>query len=131
MRDTRAATVQARDGLLFVRIRPGVRQTLDDARANIGACAAEMPGQRVGVVLDISRAVPLDPEVRHFYTGPAVDDACSALALVVGMNPLGRMLGNVYLRVARLGVPTQVFDRESKAVAWLRAQALQARRPGA
>ena len=34
-------------------------------------------------------------------------------------NPLGRIMGNVYLRVASPGVATQVFDRERKALAWL------------
>ena len=32
-------------------------------------------------------------------------------------------MGNVYLRVANPGVPTQVFDREHKALTWLRARA--------
>jgi hypothetical protein len=120
MRETRAATVESRDGLLFVRIRPNVRQTVDDARANLDACVVEAGGRRAGVLLDITRAVPLDPAVRHFYTGRAVDDVCTALALVVEMNALGRILGNVYLRVARLSVPTQIFHHEKEAVAWLR-----------
>ena len=121
MRETRAAIVEARDGLLFVRIRAGVRQTLDDARANLEACAVESGGRRAGVLLDITHAVPLDPPVRHYYTGPAVEDVCSALALLVQMNPLGQVLGNIYLRVARLDMPTQIFQQEAKAVAWLRA----------
>jgi hypothetical protein len=127
MRETRAATVTVRDdGLLVVRVRRDVRQTLDDARANIEAAAAESGGSRPGLLLDITRAVPLDPPVRHFYMGSVVSDVCSALALLVEMNPLGRMMGNVYLRVANPGIPTRVFDREPKALSWLlgRAQAL-------
>ena len=124
MRETRAATIAVRDdGLLVVRIRRDVRQTLDDARANIEACAVESGGTRPGLLLDLTRALPLDPPVRHYYTGSVVDDVCSALALLVEINPLGRMMGNVYLRVARLTVPTRVFDREPKALAWLHARA--------
>jgi len=120
MRETRAATVESRDGFLVVRIRPGVKQTLDDARANLDACLVESEGRRVGLMLDLTRALPLDPPVRHLYAGPAVDPVCSALALVVESSPLGRIMGNVYLRVARLSVPTRVFAREDKALAWLR-----------
>src|SRR5262245_27417049 len=130
MRTTRAATVEARDGLLFVRIRPGVRQTLDDARANLEACTAESGGRRTGLLLDITRAMPLDPEVRHFYRGPAVDGVCTALALLVELSPLGRVMGNVYLRVSALKVPIRVFAREEAALAWLgraRARAGRAR----
>jgi hypothetical protein len=122
MLETRSASVTLSDGFLVVRIRPDVRQTLDDARANIAACA-DLSGQsRPGLLLDIRQAVPLEPPVRHFYTGAVVVDVCSALALLVETNPLGRMMGNVYLRVANLGVPTQVFDREPKALAWLGAR---------
>jgi hypothetical protein len=124
MRETRAATISTRDdGLLVVRIRRDVRQTLDDARANIEAAAAESGGARPGLLLDLTRAVPLDPPVRHYYNGPVVGEVCSALAILVEISPLGRMMGNVYLRVANLTVPTRVFDREPKALTWLHARA--------
>ena len=29
------------------------------------------------------------------------------------------MMGNVYLRVARPGIPTKLFSNEAKAVEWL------------
>jgi hypothetical protein len=122
MVNTRAATVDFRDGLLIVRIREGVRQTLDDARANIDAAAQASAGARPGLLLDITKAVPLEPAVRHFYAGPVVVGVCSALALLVETSPLGRIFGNVYLRVANPGVPTRVFDRETKALAWLLRQ---------
>lgn len=122
MLETRAARVELQDGLLVVRIRPGVHQTLEDARANIDACADLSGRGRPGLLLDLRQAVPLDPPVRHFYTGSVVVDVCSALALLVETNPLGRMIGNVYLRVANPGVPTQVFERERKALTWLQAR---------
>jgi hypothetical protein len=122
MRETRSALVTLEDSLLVVRIKPAVTQTLDDARANIEACLALSARSRPGLLLDIRQAVPLEPPVRHYYTGAVVVDACSALALLVETNPLGRIMGNVYLRVANPGVPTQLFDRESDALAWLRAR---------
>jgi hypothetical protein len=128
MRQTRTAAVEMEDGLLVVRVRPGVRQTLEDARANIEACVELARGARPGLLLDLTRALSLDPEVRHFYTGSVVTELCSALALLVEISPLGRIMGNVYMHVARQELPTRVFDKEAKARAWLRAR--QAKRTG-
>ena len=122
MRETRTAAVELEDELLVVKIRAGLRQTLEDARDNIDACVEISGAARPGLLLDITHAVSLDPPVRHFYTGSVVVDLCSALALVVEMSPLGRIMGNVYLRVANPGIPTRVFDDRTKARAWLRAR---------
>jgi hypothetical protein len=122
MRETRTAAVAIDDGLLVVRIHPGTRQTLEDARANIDAALAISGGKRPGLLLDITKAVSLDPEVRHFYTGSVILEVCSALALLVEISPLGRIMGNVYLRVANPGIPTRVFDSEPRARTWLRAR---------
>jgi hypothetical protein len=43
----------------------------------------------------------------------------TALALLVAASPLGRMMGNVYFRVARPGIPVHLFNDEPSAVAWL------------
>jgi hypothetical protein len=44
----------------------------------------------------------------------------SALALLVEASPLGRMMGNVYFRVARPGIPLHLFTDEACAVEWLK-----------
>jgi hypothetical protein len=122
MQETRAATVVMGDGLVVVRIRGGVHQTLEDAHANIEACKELSGGRRLPLMLDLTKAVPLDPPVRHYYSGPVVAEVCSALAIVVEGSPLGRMMGNVYLRVANIGVPVRLFDKEPRALAWLTAR---------
>jgi hypothetical protein len=115
-----AQIVKRDDGIVIARIRAGVRQSLDDARANLQGCIDACAGQRGPLLIDVSVGLPLDAEVRHFYTGEALARAFSALGLLVEASPLGRMMGNVYLRVARLGVPTRLFSDEAGAVAWLR-----------
>jgi hypothetical protein len=71
------------------------------------------------LLIDIRRAQPLDAETRHHYSGQALVDSFSALALLVEASPLGRMMGNVYLRVARPGIPTRLFVEEERAAEWL------------
>ena len=53
-------------------------------------------------------------------SGQTLVDAFSALALLVDARPLGIMMGNVYFRVARPGIPTRLFTTEADAITWLK-----------
>lgn len=107
------------EGIVEVRIAAGVVQTLDDARANLSSAIDACDGRRRPLLIDASCARPLTPEVRRFYSGKLLDDSFLALALLVEAKPLGRMMGNIYLRVGRLGIPTKLFSNETEARAWL------------
>lgn len=118
------ATAEARvrpDGIVAIRINAGARQTLADAHANVAALRRLGAAARAPLLIDMSGAVPLEPEVRHFYGDVQLGDAFSAMALVIATSPLGRMMGNVYLSIARTGIPTRLFPDEASAVAWLLA----------
>ena len=121
MPDTRTAVINLRDdGVVVVRIRDGARQSLDDARANLATAVSESAGRRRALLIDMRGAQPLDAHVRHHYSGRAVSDSFSAMALLIEGSPFGQMMGNLYLRVARLDMPTQLFTDESRAVEWLK-----------
>ena len=106
-------------GLLIVRINDGAFQTLDDAKENLAMAVSETNGQRRPLLIDIRRAQPLDADARHHFSGQTLVDRFSALALLVEGNPFGRMMGNVYLRIARPGIPTELFSDEAQATEWL------------
>jgi len=121
MQETRTARVELRDdGIVVTRIHAGAAQTLEDARANLAASIAATDGTQRPLLVDISRCLPLEPQVRHYYTGKLLTDGFNALALLIEASPFGRMMGNVYLRVARPGVPTKLFADETRALGWLR-----------
>jgi hypothetical protein len=123
MRETPTALVDlGPDGVVTVRIRDGAHQSLTDAKQNLGAALDERGGQRRPILVDIREAQPLDAEVRHYYSGQVLVDGFSALAMLVDANPLGRMMGNVYLRVARPGIPTRLFTHPEPALEWLATQ---------
>lgn len=107
------------DGVVIVRIRDDASQTLADARANLAMAVSETAGRRRPLLVDIRTARPLDADARHHYSGQTLVDGFLALALLVDNSPLGRMLGNVYLRVARPGIPTRLFSDPSEALEWL------------
>ena len=120
MPETETAVVRlSDDGVVIVSIRDGARQSLDDARRNLAAALAEATGRRRPLLVDIRTAQPLDADARHCYSGQKLVDSFSAIALLIDSSPFGSMMGNIYLRVARLGIPTQLFTDESRALAWL------------
>src|SRR5262245_63388577 len=124
MRETATAQIAlGDDGVVSVRVRPGATQSLADARENLGSALALREGVRRPLLVDIRKAAPLDAEVRHYYSGQVLVEGFSALGLLVEASALGRMMGNVYFRVARPGIPARLFTDESQAVVWLREYA--------
>ena len=118
---TKTAEIFVRDdGCVVTRIRTGAQQSLADAQENLSATIAACGVERRPLLVDISRCLPLEPEVRHFYTGEILVRSFLALGLLVEASPFGRMMGNVYLRIARPGIPTRLFAQEATALEWLR-----------
>ena len=120
MPETKTARIALNnEGLLIVRINDGASQSLDDAKENLAAAVAETHGARRPLLIDIRTAQPLDADARHHYSGQTLVQRFSALALLIEGSPFGRMMGNVYLRIARPGIPTQLFAEEAQALKWL------------
>lgn len=117
---TRTASIGlSDDGFVTVRIHDGAHQSLEDAKTNLAAASAATAGRRRPLLVDIRTAQPLEAEARHHYMGRTLVDSFSAIALLIEGSPLGRMMGNVYLRVARPGIPAQLFSDKPQAIAWL------------
>jgi len=120
MPETRTAHVALTDtGFVVVRIHNGAHQSLAEAQANLSMALSETAGRRRPLLIDIRVGKPLESDVRHYYSGQKLVEGFVAVALLVEASPFGRMMGNVYLRVARLGIPTQLFSDEARAVEWL------------
>jgi hypothetical protein len=120
MRETATAFIGLDgQGVIIVRIRKGTRQRPVDARENLDVALSETGGRRRPILVDITGSPPLDAETRHLYSGQTLVSGFTALALVVEGSPLGIMMGNVYFRVARPGIPTHLFTDEARAFEWL------------
>lgn len=121
MTETRTALIYLLDsGIVMVRIKKELLQTIDDAEKNLSAAIRETWEHRRPLLLDLRQAMPLDDDVRRQYSGPRVVDNFSAIALVVDGGPFGRMMANLYLGIANLEIATRLFATEGEAIAWLR-----------
>jgi hypothetical protein len=120
MIETRTAVIHlAEFGIVIARIKKDANQSLADAQQNLAAAIAETGGDRRPLLIDIRTAKPLEDDARRHYSGPMVVDHFTALGLLVDAGPFGRMMGNLYFRVAKLAIATQLFASESDAVGWL------------
>ena len=105
--------------MVTARIRKGVLQSVPDAIENLAAAVAATDGRRRPLLIDIRLAQPLAADVRREYSGPEVGKSFTALALLIDASPLGRTMGNVYLKLAGLAIPMRLFDDEAEALEWL------------
>jgi len=122
MPETKTALIALNEqGLLIVRVKDGAHQSLSDAKENLALAVSETQGQRRPLLIDIRKARPLEADARHHYSGQTLVERFLALALLIDGSPFGRMMGNVYLRIARPGIPTQLFADERRALEWLSA----------
>ena len=119
VRHTRTARVETTAaGIVITRILPEVEQRLQDAVDNIAASVAACGGRRAPIVVDLRQARALDSETRHYYSGKQLTESFTAIALLVPIGAFGKMMGNLYLRVANPGIPARLFDSEAAALRW-------------
>ena len=122
----RTAEIHLReDGIVHVKIRKGIVQTMDDARLNLDTAVALRGGQKRPILIDLRVAEPLETVIRHHYSGTKLSEWFDGLALVVSGSPFGRMMGNIYLKVAKPYVPIRLFEDPDVASSWLREIAIK------
>ena len=112
-------TVLRDDGLVQVTIKPGARQTLEDARENVEAVASVASGTQRPLLVDMRQAGGIERPARTYYSGPDGARVITALAILVS-SPMSRVLGNFFIGLNRMLVPCKLFSDEEDAVAWLR-----------
>lgn len=120
---TRTALIDLHpDGIVVARIGEA-QQTLEDAKQNLAGAIAARAMRKRPLLIDLQKAQAAPPEVRRYYSGNVLVESFHALAILVDGRPVGRMMGNIYLRIAKVGIPTRLFADEAEARRWLLAVA--------
>jgi hypothetical protein len=105
--------------IVRVNIKSEARQSLSDAQENMQAAVNASLKSKRPLLTDIRMAQPLDPDARRYYSGQALVDHFTAIALLVDISPVGRMMANVYLKIAKPLIPSRMFTDEKAALSWL------------
>ena len=118
---TRTARIErSAQGIVVTRILPEIIQTVQDAIQNVSSSADAHRGKKGPLLVDLRNARPLDAETRHYYSGKQLTDFFTSLAMIVPIGAWGKMFGNIYLRVAKPGIPARLFNAEEEALEWSR-----------
>lgn len=96
---------------------PG-RHTFKDALENLNALDSEKKPPHP-ILVDIRKLQGMDREARNIYRDPLRNAKTTMVALIVS-SPLSRAIGNFFIGLNRMHVPTRLFSSVEEAYAWLR-----------
>lgn len=108
------------EGVIVVKIDRDARQDLSHARENLAAAIATGTGKKRPLLTDIRHCYPLTTEARRYYSGKILLDSFTSLGILIDASVFGKMMGNVYIQIARPGIPTRLFVDEHEALTWLK-----------
>lgn len=109
------------DGIVHVTSFPGVEETLAQAQASIAAIRKVSENTLRPLLLDMRPIKSQRREVRDYYKSPEATTAYKAIAILVG-SPISKMIGNIFIGIGKLPVPTKLFSAEPEALEWLKTQ---------
>ncbi|MDC0715849.1 DUF7793 family protein [Nannocystis bainbridge] len=118
---TRTERIWIEDGIVRCVVLATATHTLEDAEVNARTVVELAEGRKLPMLLDTRDSRGLDRDARLFYVRPEAAEQVSALAMLID-SQIGRMFGNFYTNVHRPPFPLRLFNTESDAVAWLKAQ---------
>jgi hypothetical protein len=107
-----------KDGIARAVAPAGAEDTLEKAKASLEEIRKVCGGKRRPIVVDIRWIKSATLEARKFWGSEALAEVVAATALLVS-TPVSRVLGNFYIGLNRMHVPTRMFTDEAEALEWL------------
>lgn len=107
-------------GIVHVTALPGTEETLEQAKASVAAIWQVAEAQRRPLLLDMRPVKAQRREVRDYYASQEAAQAYKAVAILVD-SPISKVIGNVFLGIGKLPVPTKLFSNDQEALVWLQA----------
>ncbi len=119
--ETRVARIWlGKDGIVrLIYILDNTELTRADAEENIVAIAKAGGGRKRLLLADIRKIKSADRESRVFSASAAAVKVITALAIFIS-SPVGKVLGNIFMRINNPPYPTRLFTSEAEAIEWLK-----------
>ena len=109
------------DGILrFYIDLPHAEVTLEDAQEAVAAYHAASRGKKRPLLTDARNVKSTDRPARVYSASEAVGSVASAVAILID-SPLGKVLGNFFMRVSKPRYPSRLFTSEEEAMNWLKS----------
>lgn len=106
-------------GIVHVTSYPGVEETLAQAQASVAAIRKVSDNTARPLLLDMRPIRSQRREVRDYYSSAEAVSAYKAVAILVS-SPVSKMIGNIFIGIGKLPVPTKLFSAEPEAIDWLK-----------
>ena len=107
------------DGIMHGIALPNSQQTLEDAQENLECALKLSGGKQVPFLLDIRTSGTLSREARTFYAGEEGAKSVTRLAMLAD-SAFTRVVGNLFIRLAKANFPVRLFTTPDEAIDWLR-----------
>jgi len=105
------------DGILRVISHQGAVHGLQEARENMSAIPVDQKRPRP-LLVDMRHIGGIKREARELYRSPKANSNSTAMALLVD-SALSRAIGNFFIGLSRMHIPTRVFNDPERALRWL------------
>ena len=96
-----------------------IEATITDAMEICSAIFKVSEGKKRPLLVDIKNVKSATRETREYFAGDEAARIIEAMALLIG-SPVGRMIGNFFLRINKPIYPTKLFTSENEAIEWLK-----------
>lgn len=107
------------DGIARTKVKSGAEIFLKDAKENTAVIETFYNGKKFPLLVDIRNIKSISPEAREHFTLKGRESVVKAFALILS-SAISRIIGNFFLSFHKPAVPVKLFDREEKALAWLK-----------
>jgi len=110
------------DGILRVKVLP-VHMTIDEAIEGNRLIEEHFvtAGTKVLIFCDYTDIKSQTRECRQYYAGKETADRLIACAILTGSR-FGKVIGNFYMGLNKLTIPTRLFTDEAEGLKWLKEQ---------
>ena len=114
--ETRVSTIWlGDDGILRIVNKPGVVVSIDDVEENIVWVSGLLSGRKVPALIDVRQTRYIERKARLRLSKLRM---LRAEAVVIE-SAVSTMIGNFFMGINRLSVPSKLFTCEADALAWL------------
>lgn len=116
------------DGILRVVSLQGAVHGAAEARENLAAIPVEQKRMRP-LLVDMRRIGAIKREAREIYRSPGKNSNSSAMALLIE-SALSKAIGNFFIGLSKMHIPTRLFTDPARALDWLRGYLDSSAAPG-